>query len=96
MTAVTAGYGGFLLASAAHTSGVPEFEPFIRYNRFGGSSIAFTAILRAREFSDNFLIQHEFIEALTRRFAEERIVIPFPIRAVHPTQETAHNVDKTE
>jgi small-conductance mechanosensitive channel len=66
---------------------VPEFDPFIRFNRFGDSSIDFTVILRARSFGDNFLVKHEFIKALARRFANEGIVIPFPIRAVNLTQE---------
>lgn len=76
--------------------GVPEFEPFIRYNRFGDSSIAFTAILRAREFGDNFLIKHEFIKALSRRFADEGIVIPYPIRAINTTQELPPSADARE
>jgi small-conductance mechanosensitive channel len=66
---------------------VAEFEPFIRYNRFGESSVDFTVILRAREYTGNFVIKHEFIKALARRFASEGIVIPFPIRALNFTQE---------
>jgi small-conductance mechanosensitive channel len=67
--------------------GVPEFEPFIRYNKFGDSSINFTAILRAREFTDQYLVKHEFIKRLNARFAKEGIVIPFPIRAINYEQE---------
>lgn len=63
--------------------GVPEFEPFIRYNAFADSSINFTVILRGREFVDQHLIRHEFIKRLHVRYAETGIVIPFPIRTVH-------------
>lgn len=69
--------------------GVSDFEPFIRFHTFGGSSIDFTVILRAREFVDNYLVKHEFIKALQKRYAEERIVIPFPIRAINLEQEGA-------
>jgi len=67
--------------------GVPEFEPFIRYDTFGNSSIEFTVILRAREFGDSFLVKHEFVKALARRYEEEQIVIPFPILALNLQQE---------
>jgi small-conductance mechanosensitive channel len=67
--------------------GVPDFEPFIRYHTFADSSINFTVILRAREFTDNFLIKHEFIKALSRAFSAEKIVIPYPIRAINLDQE---------
>jgi small-conductance mechanosensitive channel len=62
--------------------GVPEFEPFIRYHTFGESSIDFSVILRAQEFVNQYLIKHEFIKRLHRRYKEEGISIPFPIRTV--------------
>lgn len=67
--------------------GIPESEPFIRYHTFGDSSINFTVILRAREFVDNYLIKHEFVKALHRRFRKEDIVIPFPIRTLDVRKE---------
>lgn len=67
--------------------GVPEFEPFIRYNTFGDFSINFTVILRAKEFVDQYLIKHEFIKRLQRRYAQEGLVIPYPIRAINYQQE---------
>lgn len=63
--------------------GVTTFEPFIRYNAFSDSSINFNVIMRGREFADQHLIRHEFIKRLHRRFAAERIEIPFPQRTVH-------------
>jgi len=62
---------------------VKDFEPFIRYHTFGDFSINFTVILRAEEFANQFLIKHEFVKRLHRRFKQENIEIPFPIRTVY-------------
>lgn len=62
--------------------GVADHEPFIRYNSFGDSSINFKVILRAQEYTDQFLVVHEFIKRLHRRYGEEGIQIPFPIRTL--------------
>jgi len=65
------------------TGGVPGFEPFIRFCAFGDSSIDFNVILRARSFDDQYMVKHEFIKRLHRRFTEEGIEIPFPIRTIY-------------
>jgi len=62
--------------------GVPEFEPFIRYHTFADYSINFTVILRAKEFTDQYLVKHEFIKRLHVRYQQEGITIPFPIQTV--------------
>ncbi len=62
---------------------VKDFQPFIRYNAFGESSINFTVILRAKEYANQYLIIHEFIKRLYRRYQREGIEIPFPTRAVY-------------
>ncbi len=74
---------------ATTDGGVRDFEPFIRFHGFGASSIDFTVVLRAREFTDGYLLKHRFVMALARRFANEGIVIPFPIRALNLEQESA-------
>ncbi|MEW6457243.1 MAG: mechanosensitive ion channel family protein [Acidobacteriota bacterium] len=72
--------------------GVTEFEPFIRYHTFADFSINFTVILRAKEFVDQYPIKHEFIKRLHKRYKEEGIEIPFPIRTVHlQSKERARN-----
>jgi small-conductance mechanosensitive channel len=79
--------------------GVIDFEPFIRYHTFDDFSINFTVIVRGQEYVNQYLIKHEFIKRLHRRYNEEGIVIPFPIRTLHPydsqplhvTGLTAHN-----
>jgi small-conductance mechanosensitive channel len=63
--------------------GVKNFEPFIRYHTFSDFSINFTVILRAQQFVDQYLIKHEFIKKLHKRFLQENIEIPFPIRTVY-------------
>jgi small-conductance mechanosensitive channel len=62
---------------------VRGFEPFIRYHTFDSSSINFTVILRAAEFTENYLIKHEFIKRLHARYRAEGIVIPFPVRTLN-------------
>ena len=62
--------------------GIPDFEPFIRYHTFGDFSINFSVILRVKEFVDQYLVKHEFIKRLHKRYRAEGIEIPFPIRTV--------------
>lgn len=62
--------------------GVQNFDPFIRYHTFADSSINFTVILRVQEFTDQYLLKHEFIKALHERYKQEDITIPYPIRTL--------------
>ena len=57
-------------------------EPAVRFHTFGDSSIDFNVILHSSEFSNQFLLKHEFIKALTRRYREEGIEIPYPVRTI--------------
>lgn len=79
--AVTVAVGKEVMAEVK--GGVPDFEPFIRYNAFADSRIDFTVILRGREVVDQHLIRHEFIKRLHDRYRAEGIEIPFPQRTVH-------------
>ena len=63
--------------------GVPEFEPFIRYQSFEDFSIHLIVFLRVKEFFDQRLVRHEFIKRLHKRYQEEDIEIPFPMRAIY-------------
>ncbi|KJJ83855.1 transporter, small conductance mechanosensitive ion channel MscS family protein [Candidatus Omnitrophus magneticus] len=62
--------------------GVSSFKPYIRYHTFNEFSIDFTVNLRAKEFTDNYFIKHNFIKALQKRYNKEGIIIPFPIRTM--------------
>ncbi|MDP8940748.1 MAG: mechanosensitive ion channel family protein [Actinomycetota bacterium] len=86
--------------------GVPEEEPFIRYNNFGDFSIDFTLIMQTTEVVNQYLIKHEFIKRLHKRYGEEGIEIPFPIRTIQSmdgsngksdgpwTKEVSHQEDR--
>ncbi len=59
-----------------------DFKPFIRYREFGDSGITFSVILRVEEFVDQYLVQHEFMKELKKRYDKEGIRIPFPQRDI--------------
>ena len=61
----------------------PQHEPFIRYSEFGDSAINFTAILRARSYTERWTVIHEFVMRLKECYDREGIEIPFPQRVVH-------------
>ncbi len=61
---------------------VTEFEPAIRFREFADSSINMAIIFRAKEWADQFALQHEMIKALHKGFRKEGIAIPFPIRTL--------------
>ncbi|MHC1635879.1 MAG: mechanosensitive ion channel family protein [Candidatus Methanospirareceae archaeon] len=63
--------------------GVPEFEPFMRYYKFGDSNIEFNVILRVREFVDKFRVTHEFIKELKKAYDKEGIEIAYPCTNVY-------------
>jgi small-conductance mechanosensitive channel len=63
------------------------FEPSIRYHTFSDSSIDFSVTLRAEEFTGGYLLKHEFMKRLHKRYSEEGIMIPFPIRSLHMRRE---------
>jgi small-conductance mechanosensitive channel len=58
------------------SGGIPEFEPSVRYSTVGDAGIALSVNLRVREFTHQYLIRHEFIKMLTKRFQEENVEIP--------------------
>ena len=57
-------------------------KPAVRFYNFGDSSIDFNVFLHAHQFDVQYLMKHEFIKAITRRYREEGINIPFPIRTI--------------
>ncbi len=61
-----------------------EPAPFVRFiPGFGTSSLDFTLICQVREFTDQYLVQHELRKRILRRFKAEGIVIPYPQQTVH-------------
>lgn len=57
-------------------------HPAVLYQEFGESSINFWAVLHASVYTKQLKIKHEFIKAISKRYREENIDIPFPIRTV--------------
>lgn len=68
-------------SEAVEGRAAPE-PPIFRYEGFGDSSIDFQLRIHCHDFAEQFLIRHEFIKRLHRRFAAEGIQIPFPIRTL--------------
>lgn len=62
--------------------GFKRDEPMVFFHTFGGSSIDFEVRLMVRDFRSQAPARHEFIKRLHRRFNEEGIEIPFPIRTL--------------
>lgn len=61
---------------------IKDFEPIIRFHTFGDSSILFNVTLRVQNFIDQYRVKHELVKRLHKRYAQEGIEIPFPIRTV--------------
>jgi small-conductance mechanosensitive channel len=58
--------------------GLPDYQPAVRFNTLGEYSIKFSVVMRCRDYTDQFLIRHEFIKRLMKRFDAERIAVPYP------------------
>ena len=63
------------------------YEPFVRYQAFGPSSIDFNVVLPTDNVAQRGILRHEFVKALTVRFRKEGIEIPYPIQTVHLTKQ---------
>ena len=63
--------------------GAEDFEPFVRYQEFGDSNINFKVVFRVQKYADQFIVKHEFIKALKKRFDKEGIEISWPVRKVY-------------
>lgn len=80
----------------SHKWGIAEYDTFVIFTGFDNSSINLTVMLRAQEYFNRFFIRSEFIKALHKRFAQEGIVIPYPISAVNLNQEGSDKVLKSK
>ena len=59
-----------------------KLAPVVRYQAFNDSSIDFNAVMHVQTFTNQYLLKHEFIKEITKRYREEGINIPFPIRTL--------------
>lgn len=62
--------------------GLSTEPPIFRFHTFADSSVNFSIRMLVRAFESQAPVQHEFIKRLHKRFGEEGIEIPFPIRTV--------------
>ncbi|MCG6133945.1 MAG: mechanosensitive ion channel [Nostoc sp. LLA-1] len=60
-----------------------EMEPNIRFHTFNDFSIDFRLYMRVNEYFDQRIAKHLFIKKLHKRYQEEGIEIPFPIRDIY-------------
>jgi small-conductance mechanosensitive channel len=60
-----------------------EHEPYIRFHTFNDFSIDFTLYMRISEYFDHRIGKHLFVKKLHKRYNQEAISIPFPIRDVY-------------
>ena len=59
-----------------------KLAPVVRFQAFNDSSIDFNVVMHVVIFTNQYLLKHEFIKAITKRYREEGINIPFPIRTL--------------
>ena len=59
-----------------------NYKPTIRFREFADSSINFFIYFQGKSFGDHNTILNAFIKALHKRFKEENIEIPYPVRTV--------------
>jgi small-conductance mechanosensitive channel len=67
----------------AEPGAVKSFNPFIFYTGFADSSINFNVVLGISDYEKQFLVKSAFIKLLSKRFREENIEIPYPMRSVY-------------
>jgi small-conductance mechanosensitive channel len=60
-----------------------EIEPNIRFHTFNDFSIDFRLYMRVNEYFDQRIARHLFIKKLHKRYQQEGIEIPFPIRDIY-------------
>jgi small-conductance mechanosensitive channel len=60
--------------------GVPGYNPTVRFHTFGDTGILFSVSLKAKEWSAHYIVKHEFIKVLHKRYAEAGI--SFPVKTV--------------
>lgn len=62
---------------------MPEFEPILRFCAFGEYAISVTVNLHTKEYGFQFELRSNFVRRLHKKYKEEGIEIPFPIRTVY-------------
>jgi small-conductance mechanosensitive channel len=66
----------------SHKGAAKKHHPTVRFTHFGESGIGYEVKLRVLEYDWRYEIKHDLIKALHRKFREEGIEIPFPVRTI--------------
>ena len=59
-----------------------SWEPLVRFKEFADSNVNFVVVLRVNDPTAIYVLQHEYIKALHKRFGQEGIEISWPVRKV--------------
>jgi small-conductance mechanosensitive channel len=59
-----------------------DFEPTMRFQNFGESSVNLMVYFRGNRYGDQNPIIHQFIKLVHKRYSDAGIEIPFPVRTV--------------
>ena len=59
-----------------------SYKPVIRFREFADSSINFFIYFQGKNFGDHNTILNSYIKKLHKKFKEEKIDIPYPIRTL--------------
>lgn len=59
-----------------------QAAPAVRFAEFADCAIKMNVVMQVRQYGDQPLLRHEFIKAVTARFDQEGIVIPYPVITV--------------
>ena len=70
-----------------------ENEPYIRFHTFNDFSIDFTLYMRVSEYFDQRIGKHLFVKKLHKRYNQEDISIPFPIRDIYMKESPKTNTN---
>lgn len=76
-------------------SKLDHYQPIVRYQKFDDFSINLTVYLKIRESEpfEHIALKHQFIKRLHRRYRQEGIRIPFPLKmaTIYPTAGTMYD-----
>jgi small-conductance mechanosensitive channel len=63
--------------------GAKDAEPAVQFNEFGDSNVVFNVVLKSADRPGYFVVRHEFIKALHKRYRQEGIEIQYPVRKLY-------------
>ena len=68
--------------------------PLFRFSEFGDSNVGFFVKMRAKTWSDSFLLKHEMMKSIHARLKAEGIVVNYPARRLIMANEDVDGFDR--